>query len=80
MYFILSSVIYRNITRAQVQLNTFAFTLIVFVLPISYGGIIELLQGAYFSPRKADWFDFFANATGSALAFIFTPLLIKPKN
>lgn len=80
MFFTLSTVICRDIAKANTQLNTFFYTLIVFVLPVSYGGLIELLQGAYFPPRTADWFDFFANAVGSALAFIITPLLIKAKN
>ena len=80
MYLTLSSVICRNLIKANTQLSTFFFTLIVFVLPVSYGGVIELLQGAYFAPHTADWFDFFANATGSALAFIITPLIFTSKN
>jgi VanZ family protein len=34
-------------------------------LPIVYGGVIELLQGAFFYPRTADWMDWVADIIGT---------------
>lgn len=39
-----------------------------FLLPILYGGFIELLQHYYFPPRAGDWFDFLADALGTLAA------------
>ncbi len=35
------------------------------VFSISYGGILELLQGAVFEDRSADVYDFIANTFGA---------------
>lgn len=45
--------------------------LIVFavILPILYGGLIEIIQAEYFVDRSGDWYDFLADALG-ALATI----------
>lgn len=40
-----------------------------FILPILYGGLIEILQELYFPPRTGDWYDFLADFLGSAVAF-----------
>jgi len=77
MYFTLSSVIYFDIFRAQIQINRFFLLLIILAFPIVYGGIIEILQGAFFAPRTASWLDFFADAVGSILAFFLTPILLR---
>lgn len=39
-----------------------------FVIPVIYGGVIELLQGRVFVLRSAEWGDFFADMAGSAFA------------
>lgn len=36
-----------------------------FILPILYGGLIEVLQYRYFEGRSGDWFDFLADFLGS---------------
>lgn len=36
-----------------------------FIVPILYGGLIEILQYRYFDGRSGDWFDFLADFTGS---------------
>ncbi len=53
--------------------NTFKLLIIAFLLPILYGGVIELLQHYYFPPREGDWFDFLAGTLGSlsALPIVF---------
>ncbi len=36
-------------------------------LPIVYGGLIEILQGAFFAPRTADWWDWLADIIGTVI-------------
>ncbi len=36
-------------------------------LPIVYGGVIEILQGAFFAPRTADWMDWLADIVGTVI-------------
>jgi len=66
MYFGLSGVasfmyIYENKGRIIVlKLILFAI-----LLPILYGGFIEILQDKYYPERSGDWFDFLADALGS---------------
>lgn len=52
-----------------------------FVLPILYGGFIELLQHYCFPLRSGDWSDFLADTLGSLtalpIAFYFRNYLIK---
>ena len=79
MYFTLTAAIYRDIIKAQVKMQKYVFILIVLTFPITYGGIIEILQGAFFPPRTADWFDFFADAIGSSFAFLLMPKILKLK-
>lgn len=40
-----------------------------FLLPIIYGGVIEILQDRYFEGRSGDWFDFLADLLGSLAAY-----------
>jgi VanZ family protein len=54
-------------------------TLIITLLIIAYSGLIELLQGIFYTDRFADWFDFLANATGAGIAYITFPALANLK-
>ena len=36
-------------------------------IPIVYGGVIEILQGAFFYPRSAEWIDWLADIIGTAI-------------
>lgn len=51
---------------------------------IAYGGIIEVLQGAFYTDRFASWLDFVANGLGCIIVSIFvnrnkTILLLNTK-
>ncbi|NDV78327.1 VanZ family protein [Dysgonomonas sp. 511] len=48
--------------------------LIVFaiLIPILYGGLIEILQHNYFAERSGDWYDFLADALGSLASLPFS--------
>ncbi|MFR9166976.1 MAG: VanZ family protein [Dysgonomonas sp.] len=43
------------------------------IIPIMYGGAIEIIQDKFYPPRQGDWFDFLADTLGSlaALPFIY---------
>lgn len=38
------------------------------IVPILYGGLIEILQDNCFPPRSGDWFDFIADVLGALSA------------
>jgi len=44
---------------------------------VSYSGLIEILQGAFYTDRTADIYDFVANSAGCIFAFLL--LLIFPR-
>ncbi|MCQ2224624.1 MAG: VanZ family protein [Paludibacteraceae bacterium] len=39
------------------------------LIPILYGGLIELIQQNFFPPRSAEWTDWLADALGCAIGF-----------
>ena len=46
-----------------------------FVLPVIYGGAIELMQKFFFVSRSAEWADFIADMLGSGTALIIALFL-----
>lgn len=48
--------------------------LIVFaiLIPILYGGLIEIIQDRYFPERSGDWYDFLADALGALATLPFS--------
>ncbi|MDD2244647.1 MAG: VanZ family protein [Dysgonamonadaceae bacterium] len=48
-----------------------------FVVPVIYGGIIELLQKYAFLTRSAEWGDFICDILGSLTATIFALIAYK---
>lgn len=60
---------YIYLKKGAVKINK--LIVFAFILPILYGGLIEILQEQYFPPRNGDWFDFFADALGSIVALPF---------
>lgn len=44
--------------------------LIAFIKCVAYGGIIELMQGAFFQERTADIYDFIANSFGCIIGIL----------
>ncbi len=55
------------------KINILLMILGAIVIPILYGGMIEIIQDKYYPPRTGDWWDFVADALGSlaTLPFIF---------
>lgn len=50
-------------------LKLVAFAILV---PIVYGGLIEILQAEYFTGRSGDWYDFLADVLGSLSTLPFS--------
>ncbi|MDR2953483.1 MAG: VanZ family protein [Prevotella sp.] len=48
--------------------------LIVFaiLIPILYGGLIEIIQAKFFPPRSGDWYDFLADTLGALATLPFS--------
>ncbi|HEY5507907.1 MAG TPA: VanZ family protein [Paludibacter sp.] len=63
--------------RRKSNSNLQFFVLICIFFPILFGGIVEILQSAYFAPRTGDWFDWLADISGVLTAYIF--FLIIPR-
>lgn len=55
--------------------------LIGLVLPVLYGGVLELVQEWWFYPRTGDWFDWLADGMGVLLGCGIATIIarIKPK-
>ncbi len=81
MFFVLSGVCYYDYYRlfnGNVNLNKWIFW--CFLIPVIYGGIIELLQLFVFTSRSAEWGDFVADIIGSLLATIGAVYYLKYQN
>ena len=52
---------------------------LIVVVIILYGGLIEILQGTFYTDRYADIYDFIANGVGAILGGIIYPLLASNK-
>ncbi|WP_242047153.1 VanZ family protein [Dysgonomonas sp. HGC4] len=59
------------------HVNTQKLIIAAFLLPILYGGFIEILQHYFFPPRAGDWFDFLADMLGSLTAL---PIAFQYRN
>lgn len=82
MYFGLSgatAINYIYIKKGQIEM--WKLILGAFLIPILYGGFIEIVQHYFFSNRSGDWADFIADLLGSLAAFpivlAFKSYLIK---
>ncbi len=68
MFFILSSLVFLTVkqkTNEKKQIYLFLF------ICISYGCLLEIMQGTLFSNRSADWNDIIANSFGCIVSLIF---------
>lgn len=73
MYFsLMSALIFENKNILTLLRSYFALA----VIPLVFGGAIEILQSMFTTTRTGDFFDFCANAVGIVLS-IFVWILIK---
>ncbi|MGL5788191.1 MAG: VanZ family protein [Bacteroidales bacterium] len=73
-YFGISFLSYISIHRKSYP--AYRIYLMVLLVPIIFGGVIELLQQYYFPPRSAEWADFAADILGSLFGYWFGKLLV----
>lgn len=72
MYFGLSATIAFNyIFRNRGRIIILKMAIFGIILPILYGGLLEILQDNYFN-REGDWMDFLANSIGSISTIPFS--------
>ena len=64
-YAVLGCALTVNMIRDKV--STRGLWLIGLLVPIAYGGVIEILQGTFFQPRTADWWDWAADIVGTVI-------------
>ena len=64
LYASLSLAICRDLFRQSVAFSSRKMYILAIILPILYGGLIEILQENFFPPRTGEWSDWFANILG----------------
>lgn len=52
---------------------------IVLIFPLVFGGLIEIIQAAFFPPRTAEWLDWVADIVGSVGGFMLAILILRNK-
>ena len=78
MFFVLSAVSlfdYYRLHNGKPKMSRWIFW--GFVLPVIYGGAIELLQEYFFQSRSAEMADFIADVLGSLTALLIALFLYK---
>ena len=69
---------YIFVTKGKISITK--LLIFAILLPIIYGGVIEILQDNLFN-REGDWYDFLANCLGTLsalpLALLFRKILVK---
>ena len=70
MFFVLTAVLmYESVIRnKKIAYPSKSFLLVCIIFPIVLGGIIEILQSAFFN-RSACWIDWLADIAGVLMAF-----------
>ncbi len=77
LYVFLSLAICRDFYRQSVAFSSRKMIIWAIILPVIYGGLIEILQEQFFN-RTAEWGDWFADILG-ALASYFLARKVYPK-
>ena len=79
MFFALSGAIFFDYYRLHKgRPSKFKWLLFGLVIPIIYGGLIEIIQEHFFS-RTGDWMDFVADSLGSISATVIAFAYMKKK-
>lgn len=50
-----------------------------FIIPVFYGGVIELMQKYFFPSHSAEWWDWIADVLGSLIATILVIIFFKKR-
>jgi VanZ family protein len=68
VFFILSSLFFISLAKKR---SSFYLVILFFLIAVSYGGGLEIMQAKVFSNRSGDWLDFIANTFGCSAALAF---------
>jgi VanZ family protein len=81
MFFLLSAVIMYDYYRMQNKSpSSFRWIFWGLIVPVFYGGLIELLQKYFFYPRNAEWGDWIADIVGALTATLLSIVILKKKH
>lgn len=70
MYFCFTMVLILDISKAKFNFSQIKISLLSAFIALSYGGILEIVQGSLTKSRSADIFDFIFNVSGTLLAML----------
>jgi hypothetical protein len=65
VFFILSTLFFISLVKKN---SPFYLVILFFLIAVSYGGGLEIMQAKVFSNRSGDWLDFIANTFGCSVA------------
>lgn len=84
LYLLLVLAICRDFFRQSVSFSSRKMYIWAIVLPVLYGGLIEILQENFFPPRTGEWADWFTDIAGVLVGFFLAkkiyPKFIKPED
>jgi len=65
IFFVLVLLLMRGMKLNYIRAAHITAVIFALAIAIPYGGILEIMQGAFFEDRSADWLDFTANSFGA---------------
>lgn len=77
LYLMLSFILVWDTRRSGNRRNDLKSILICLVYPILLGGLIEILQTAFFPPRTAEWLDWAADTLGTFAGIAVYPIISR---
>ena len=75
IFFVLVVLLLRGIKFTYPRTAHISVALVALAIAIPYGGLLEIMQGAFFTDRSADLYDFIANAFGATCGVLLYPKL-----
>lgn len=70
MYATLTLAIWIQYLKSHKQINKIKLSVIGIIVPITWGGLMELAQAYLTTYRSGDWMDFVANSIGVLIAIV----------
>ncbi|MBP1663364.1 MAG: hypothetical protein H6Q19_504 [Bacteroidetes bacterium] len=78
MYVALAFVLYYDYHKIKLQVERFKHNLpLLLLFPLVFGGLIEIVQEAFFPPRTAEWLDWISDIAGSVIGFFFATIIFR---
>ena len=78
MYVALAFVMYYDYRKTNQSVEKFRhFLPVLFLFPLVFGGLIEIVQAVFFPPRTAEWLDWFSDIAGSVIGFLIAKMIFR---